>query len=258
MISPLANVSPNAKIGKDVTIMPFAYIEDNVEIGDGCVIMPYVSIMSGTVLGKNNKVHQHAVLGSEPQDFRYRGEPSGLVIGDNNSIRENVVIARSSRGGQSSRIGNGNFLMDKVHFCHDVHLGDNCIVGIGTSVAGDCTIDSCTILSTSVVLNQSVHVGQWVLVQGGCRVSKDVPPYIIVAGNPPMYHGVNATVMTHSNVLKISDRILRHIISAYRLLSQAQFSLTDAIQKIKDQVPKSEEIYEILRFVENSKNGIVR
>ena len=148
--------------------------------------------------------------------------------------------------------------MDKVHFCHDVHLGDNCIIGIGTSVAGDCTIDSCTILSTSVVLNQSVHVGQWVLVQGGCRVSKDVPPYIIVSGNPPMYHGVNATVMTHSNVLKISDRILRHIISAYRLLSQAQFSLTDAIQKIKDQVPKSEEIYEILRFVESSKNGIVR
>ena len=258
MISPLANVSPNAKIGKDVTIMPFAYIEDNVEIGDGCVIMPYVSIMSGTVLGKNNKVHQHAVLGSEPQDFRYRGEPSGLVIGDNNSIRENVVIARSSRGGQSSRIGNGNFLMDKVHFCHDVHLGDNCIIGIGTSVAGDCTIDSCTILSTSVVLNQSVHVGQWVLVQGGCRVSKDVPPYIIMAGNPVQYHGINAVVLQNAqNESHITDRILRHIMNAYRLVYQGNFSLQDAVLKIEDQIPMSDEIHNIVNFIKNSK-GIVR
>lgn len=258
MISPLANVSPEAKIGKDVTIMPFAYIEDGVEIGDGCLIMPYVSIMRGTTLGKNNKVYQHAVLGSEPQDFHYKGGNTKLVIGDNNTIRENVVISRSSYQDGASRIGNGNFLMDKVHFCHDVTLGDNCIIGIGTYVAGNCTIDDCTILSTSVVLNQGCKVGKWVLLQSGCRLSKDVPPYIIVSGNPPMYHGVNAHIMTHAHILKVSERVLRHIISAYRLLSQANFSVTDAVQKIKDQVPKSEEIYEILHFVENSKNGIVR
>ena len=258
MISPLANVSPDAKIGKDVTIMPFAYIEDGVEIGDGCVLMPYVSVMRGTTLGKNNKVYQHAVLGSEPQDFHYKGGDTRLVIGDGNTIRENVVISRSSHPDGESRIGNGNFLMDKVHFCHDVHVGDNCIFGIGTSVAGNCRIDSCTILSTSVVLNQGVHVGKWALVQGGCRLSKYVPPYIIAAGNPPMYHGVNAYVMQHSDMMKVSDRILRHIVNAYRLLSQSNFSVTDALQKIQDQVPKSDEIVEILHFVEHSNNGIVR
>ena len=91
MISPLASIAPGAKIGKNVTIQPFAYIEDNVEIGDDCIIMSYASILNGTQLGKGNKVHQHAVLGAEPQDFHYKGEESSLIIGDNNHIRENEI-----------------------------------------------------------------------------------------------------------------------------------------------------------------------
>ncbi len=258
MISPLANVSPKAKIGKDVEIMPFAYIEAGTEIGDGCVIMPYVSIMKGTILGKNNKVYQHAVLGSDPQDFNYKGAETKLVIGDNNTIRENVVISRSTFPDGDSSVGNNNFIMDKAHFCHDVKLGNNCIVGIGAYVAGNCTIDDCTILSTSVVLNQGCKIGKWSLVQSGTRLSKDVPPYVIVSGNPAMYHGVNAYILTHSQSFKISERVLKNIITAYRLLSQANFSVTDAMQKINEQVPKSDEIHDILSFVKDSKNGIVR
>ena len=115
MISPLAYVDPEAKLGKNVTVLPFAYIEKNVEIGDDCVIMSYASILQGTKMGKGNKVHQNAVLGAEPQDFHYTGEESSLIIGDNNDIRENVVISRATFAGNATKIGNGNYLMDKVH-----------------------------------------------------------------------------------------------------------------------------------------------
>ena len=116
MISPLAYVDPEAKLGKNVTVLPFAYIEKDVEIGDDCTIMSYASILKGTKMGKGNKIHQNAVLGAEPQDFHYTGEESSLIIGDNNDIRENVVISRATFAGNATRIGNGNYLMDKVHF----------------------------------------------------------------------------------------------------------------------------------------------
>lgn len=256
MISPLAYVDPEAKLGKNVTVQPFAYIEKGVEIGDDCIIMAGASILKGTKMGARNKVHQHAVLGAEPQDFHYKGEESNLVIGDDNDIRENVVISRATFDGNATRIGNGNYLMDKVHLCHDVHIGDNCVVGIGTSIAGECTLDDCVILSGNVTLHQYCHIGQWTLIQSGCRVSKDVPPYVIMAGNPVAYHGINAIVLTSR--CKMSERILRHITNAYRLIYQGNFSLQDAVQKIIDQVPMSEEIEIIVNFVKNSKHGIVR
>lgn len=139
-------------------IQPFAYIEDNVEIGDDCIIMPYASVLNGTRLGKGNKVYQHAVLGAEPQDFHYKGEESSLIIGDNNHIRENVVISRATFGGNATKIGNGNFLMDKVHICHDVQIGDNCVAGIGTTIAGECTLDDCVIL---VAMLPSINIVMW-------------------------------------------------------------------------------------------------
>ena len=230
MISPLAYVDPEAKLGKNVTVLPFAYIEKNVEIGDDCVIMSYASILQGTKMGKGNKIHQNAVLGAEPQDFHYTGEESSLIIGDNNDIRENVVISRATFGGNATKIGNGNYLMDKVH--------------------------DCTILSSNVILHQYCHIGSWTLVQSGCRISKDVPPYVIMSGNPVAYHGVNAVVLSqHHNT---SERILRHIANAYRLIYQGNFSIQDAVQKIVDQVPMSEEIENIVNFVKASERGIVK
>ena len=135
MISPLASVDSTAKIGKNVTIQPFAYIEGDVEIGDDCVIMSNASILKGTRLGKGNKVHHGAVLGSEPQDFHYTGEASRLIIGDNNDIRENVVISRATHESGCTRIGDSNYLMDGVHLCHDVQVGNHCVLGIKSTVA---------------------------------------------------------------------------------------------------------------------------
>ncbi len=256
MISPLACVSPDAKIGTNVEIKPFAYIEKDVEIGDNCVIDPYASILSGTRLGKNNHVYSHAVLGAEPQDFHYEANTkSFLIIGNNNQIRENVVIARSIQKDGASVIGDGNFLMDKVHICHDVKLGNECVLGINVCVAGDCIIEDRSIQSSGVVLQQHVRVGRLSLVLNGCRVQKDVPPYVILGGNPAGYHGVNAIVLKHMNV---SERVLRHIANAYRLIYTGNFSLEDAVIKVGEQVPMSEEIENIMNFIKESKHGIVR
>ena len=255
MISPLAYVDPEAKLGKNVTVLPFAYIEKDVEIGDDCTIMSYTSSLKGTKMGKGNKIHQNAVRGAEPQDFHYTGEESSLIIGDNNDIRENVVISRATFAGNATRIGNGNYLMDKVHLCHDVQIGNHCVLGLKTIVAGDCRISDCTILSSNVILQQQCHIGSWVLIQSGCRIAKDVPPYVIMNGNPAGYHGINAVVLQHKH--QVTDRILRHILNAYRLIYQGNFSIQDALQKIEDQVPMSDEIHNILNFVRESK-GIVK
>ena len=175
MISPLAYVSPDAKIGANVEIKPFAYIDSDVEIGDNCVIEPYASILPGTRMGKNNHVYSHAVLGADPQDFHYEpNTKSYLIIGDDNDIRENVVIARSIHKDGKAVIGNGNALMDKVHICHDVKLGNRCVLGINVSVAGDCVIEDCSIQSSGAVIQQRVRVGRYSLVQSGCRVQNDV------------------------------------------------------------------------------------
>jgi len=256
MISPLAYVDPEAKLGSNVTVLPFACIEKDVEIGDDCVIMSYAAVLQGTRMGKGNKIHRHAVLGTEPQDFHYTGEASRLIIGDNNHIRENVVISRATFAGNATRIGNGNYLMDKVHLCHDVQIGDNCVIGIGSTIAGECTLDDGVILSGNVILHQYCRIGSRTLIQSGCRISKDVPPYVIMSGNPAVYHGVNAVVLSEHH--HVPEKIIRHIANAYRLIYQGNFSVGDAIQKILDQVPMSEEIENIVDFAKNSKRGIVK
>ena len=254
MISPLAYVDKTAKLGENVTVHPFAYIDKNVVIGDNCEIMPYASIMNGTTLGKNNKVCQHAALGVDPQDFHYSGGETYLRIGDDNVFRENVVISRGTTKEDATVIGNGNFFMDKVHICHDVKVHDKCVIGIGVNIAGECEIDSYSILSTNVVLNQHCHMGLCSMVQSGSRVSKDIPPYVIIAGNPAGYHGVNSFIMSH---MKITDRVIRHIMNAYRLVYSVNCSLEDSVTRINDQVPMSDEIKIVVEFLKNSKLGVV-
>ena len=256
MISPLAYVDPAAKLGKNVEVGPFAYIEGDVVIGDNCVIHPHASILNGTTMGSGNQVYQNAVIGSTPQDFHYvEGQPTHVVIGNDNHIRENVVIAGSTFPDKATRIDNGNFIMDRVHICHDVTIGDKCVLGIGACVAGECVIEDCSIQSNGVLLQQRVRVGRFSLMQSGCRVQKDVPPYVVLGGNPASYHGVNAVILRHEGY---SERVLRHISNCYRIIYTGNFSLEDAVIKIPEQIPMSDEIYNILEFIKGTKHGIVR
>lgn len=256
MISPLAYVDPEAKLGENVEIGPFAYIQKGVVIGDNCTIHPHASILEGTTMGSGNIVFANAVIGAMPQDFHFvEGQKTKVVIGNDNRIRENVVIAGSSYEGKATIIGDGNFLMERVHICHDVHINNHCVVGIGACIAGESELHDCSIQSNGVVVQQHVRVGRFSLIQSGCRVQKDVPPYVILGGNPASYHGVNTIVLKHEGK---SERVLRHIANTYRIIYTGNFSLEDAVLKIPEQIPMSEEIEKILDFIKGAKNGIVR
>lgn len=151
MISPLAYVDPTAKLGKDVTIRPFAYIDANVEIGDNCEIMPYASIMTGTRIGNNCKVYQGAIVGADPQDFRWKGTPSFCFIGNDVVIRENVIINRGIYSQGGTRIGDHCFIMAESHIGHDTHIVGRNVIGNGATIAGDAVIGEGSILSSNAI-----------------------------------------------------------------------------------------------------------
>lgn len=257
MISPLANIDPKAKIGQNVEIKPFVYIEGDVEIGDNCTIMPGVSILNGTRIGSGNTIYQNSVIGADPQDFHVpAGQECRVIIGNDNVIRENVVIAGGFREGRWTEIGDRNFLMNKVHICHDVHLHDDSVIGISVSIAGDCTVGKGAILSSAAILQQHVRIGRYALVQSGCRIQKDVPPFVIMGGNPASYHGIYSKPLEQE--LQVSPEVLLHIVNAYRIIYTGNFSLDDAVLRIKEQIDESPEIESIIKFIETSQYGISR
>ncbi len=254
MISPKAEVDPRAKIGNNVTIYPFAYIEGDVEIGDDCVIYPSVSILNGTRIGRNNKIYQNTVLAATPQDFHYTGEESQLIVGDNNTIRENVVINRATHSNGQTIIGNNNVLMEGVHISHDTKVGDHCVFGYGAKIAGDCMFEDMVICSSVAVVHAGCRVGKLALITGGCRISKDVPPFIIAGDNPVKFCGVNNTILTARH---IDSKVQSHIAHAYRIIFLGQTSVFDAAKQVKEQVADDAEIRHIVEFVNATRLGII-
>lgn len=255
MISPLAYVDPEAKIGKNVTIHPFAYIEKDVVIGDNNTIMSHASILEGTRMGDNNTVYLGAVVSAVPQDFAFTGESTVTIIGNNNNIRENVIINRATHSDGCTEIGNDNFLMQGARISHDVKIGNGCIIGNGSHIAGLARIDDNAIITACVLINQHCRVGSWSVVQGGCRTNKDIPPYIIAAHEPIAFHAINSSVL---NKQGFAPEIVKNIASAYRLIYHFNTSIEDALDKIREQVDMSPEIEYILNFIKKSERGIIR
>lgn len=255
MISPLAYVDPSAKIGNNVTVHPFAYIDKNVEIGDDNVIMPYASLMSGTRMGNGNTVYQGAVVGAVPQDFAYKGDDTLVYIGNHNVIRENAVIIRGTFPSHATRIGDNNFIMSGARISHDVEVGNHCIIGNGSQVSGDCIIYDHAILTSNVLMQCKTRLGSYSVVQGGCRFTKDIPPFIVAAHEPISFYSINTKVLEHAG---FSETLIKQIAQAYRILYKVNTSRHDALLRIKEQIPNSKEIDEIIAFVESSKLGIIQ
>jgi acyl-[acyl-carrier-protein]-UDP-N-acetylglucosamine O-acyltransferase len=246
MISPLAHVDPSAKIGENVTIHPFAFIDANVEIGDGCEIMSYTSVIRGTRMGKNNKVYQGSIIGADPQDFRWKGEESFCFIGDNNVIREHVIINRGISSERGTRIGNDSFIMAETHIGHDTNIKGKCVIGNGVTIAGDAEVGECTILSSGVILHENSKVGSWVLIKGGCRISGNVPPYIIVAHNPVAYFGVNAVILRKHG---FTEEQIDDVAKAYRHVYQTGTSVFNALKRIEADVEEGDVRTNIVNFI---------
>lgn len=255
MISPLAYIHPEAKIGKNVEIAPFVFIDRNVVIGDNNKIMSNANLLYGTRIGNGNSIFPGAVIGAIPQDLKFKGEETTAEIGDNNTIRENVTINRGTAAKGKTVIGNGNLLMEGVHVAHDAYVGSNCIIGNSTKMAGEIVIDDYSIISASVLMHQFCRVGGYGMVQGGCRFSKDIPPYIIAGRDPITYSGINIVGLRRRG---FSSETIENIHNAYRIIYQSGLNISDALKKIEEEITMSPEIEYIVSFIRNSERGIIK
>lgn len=255
MISPLAYIDPDAKIGNNVEIGPFAFIEKNVVIGDNNVIMANANILYGSRIGNNNRIFPGAVIGAIPQDLKFRGEETTAEIGDNNTIRENVTINRGTAAKGKTIVGSNNLLMEGVHVAHDAHVGNGCIIGNSTKMAGEIVIDDNAIISASVLMHQFCRVGGYTMIQGGSRFSKDIPPFIIAGREPIAYSGINIVGLRRRG---FSNELIENIHNAYRIIYQSGLNVSDALDKIAEEIPMSKEIEYIISFIKESQRGIIR
>lgn len=254
MISPLAYVDPSAKIADGVNIHPFAYIDADVEIGEGTEIMPYTSIIRGTRIGRNNRIYQGSIIGADPQDFRWKGEKTYCFIGDNNTIREHVIINRGITSEGGTRIGSDSFIMAETHIGHDTHIADKCVLGNGVTIAGDAEVGTCSILSSGVILHERSKLGEWTLIKGGCRISGNVPPFVIMAHNPASYFGVNAYVMRKNG---FTDAEIDDVAKAYRHVYQTGTSVFNALKRIEADLTPSRVREAIIGFIRGCNLKIV-
>lgn len=255
MISPLAHIHPGAKLGENCIVEPFVYIDDNVVIGDNCHIMAHASILSGTRMGNNNKVYHGAVVGGTPQDLKFVGEDTTLEIGDNNMIRENVTLNRGTASKGKTVIGSNNLFMENVHIGHDSVIGNGCILGNSTKIAGEVTISDYAILSACVLVHQFSHIGSYVMIQGGSRINKDVPPYIIVAREPAKYCGLNIVGLRRRG---FSNESIKSIHAAYHHIYGSGTIVSTALARIREGGELTPEVEYILHFIEKeSERGIL-
>ncbi|WP_072530599.1 acyl-ACP--UDP-N-acetylglucosamine O-acyltransferase [Bacteroides ilei] len=255
MISPLAYIDPDAKIGENVEIGPFVFIDKNVVIGDNNVIMPNANIMYGSRIGNNNRIFPGAIIGAIPQDLKFRGEETTAEIGDNNSIRENVTINRGTAAKGKTVVGSNNLLMEGVHVAHDARIGNGCIIGNSTKMAGEIVIDDFSIISANVLMHQFCHVGGYGMIQGGCRFSKDIPPYIIAGREPIAYSGINIVGLRRRG---FSNEMIENIHNTYRIIYNSGKNVSDALIQVREEIPMSPEIEYIISFIEKSERGIIR
>ena len=254
MISPLAYVDSSAKLGANVIVHPFAYIDKNVVIGDNNVLMNSVTVLYGARIGSGNVFFPGAVISAIPQDLKFHGEDTVAEIGDNNKIRENVTINRGTDAKGKTVVGSGNLLMEGMHVAHDAIVGNNCIIGNSTKLAGETVIDDQAIISAGVLMHQFCRVGSLAMVGGGTRFSQNVPPFTTCAREPAAYCGLNVIGLRRHGY---SNETIDLIHNAYRLIYQSNLQLKDALDRIREELPQTDEIRYIVEFVENSKKGFV-
>lgn len=253
-ISPLAFVHPEAKLGDNNLIGPFCYIDKDTVLGDNNVLQNNVTINVGARIGNGNEIFPGASISTKPQDLKFRGEVTICEIGDNNSIRENVTISRGTASKGKTIVGSNNLLMENMHVAHDCVLGNGLIIGNSTKFAGEVTVDDNAIVSAVVLCHQFCHIGGYVMIQGGCRFSLDIPPYVIAGKEPTRYAGLNLVGLRRRG---FSNELIQHIHEAYRLL-YSKGVLKEGIQEIKNNLQITPEIQYIIDFVESSKRGIIR
>jgi UDP-N-acetylglucosamine acyltransferase len=252
-IHPTAVVSPRAELAADVRVGPYAVVEEEVVIKSGCEIGAHAVVKKFTTLGERNRVYEHACLGGEPQDVKFRGEPSRLVIGDDNLIREYVTVHRASGEGEATTVGDRNFLMVGVHVAHNCTLGDDNTLANGAALAGHIHVEDHVFFSSNVGAHQFVRFGRYAMVGGKSKVVQDVLPFFTTDGNPPRVRGLNTIGLRRGGFAPESRAALKR---AYQVLFRARLPLAHALSALDDS--GDEHVRHLARFIRDTRRGFTR
>ena len=255
MISKLAFIHPDARIGNNVTIDPFAYIAGNVIIGDGTWIGPNASVMDGARIGKNCRIFPSAVVSGIPQDLKFKGEETTAELGDGTSVREGATVNRGTAAVGKTIIGKNCLLMACSHVGHDCNIGNNCIIGNGSGLAGEVKVEDWAILSGGTLVHQFTRIGAHVIVGGGSKIRIDVPPFIKADREPLSYMGLNTVGLTRRGFEK--ERI-DEIHNIYRALYQNNMNLSQALEHVEKEFKPSPDKDYIVDFIRKSERGVIR
>jgi UDP-N-acetylglucosamine acyltransferase len=255
MISKQANIHPGAKIAEGVKIEAFASVYEDVEIGSGSWIGPNAVIMNGARIGKNVQVFPGAVISGDPQDLKFEGEITTAEIGDNTIIREYVTINKGTRAKDRTVVGKNCLIMSYVHIAHDCVLQDRVIMGSYAGLAGEVEVDNWAIISPGSLVHQFVRIGSHVMIQGGSKVSKDVPPFSMAGREPISFTGINSIGLRRRG---FANETIYAIQEVYRIIYQRGLNISDAMEFVEANLPASNERDEIILFIRASKRGIIR
>lgn len=253
-IHPTAIVSPNAKLGTDVTVAPYAIIYENTEIGDGCVIGPSAVIYPYTTLGSNTRISHSASIGHIPQDLKFRNEITTTKIGKNSIIHEFVTIHRGTQAAGETSIGDDAYIMAYSHVAHDCVIKDRVTIANCTQIAGHVTIENNAVIGGLAKVRQFSRIGKFCMIQGGRSISKDVPHYILVGGGDVKFEGLNKIGLKRNG---FSDQQIEDIKKIYKYLYASNLNVSQAKEKIQAEFGDNPVAAEIIEFINTSKAGLI-
>jgi UDP-N-acetylglucosamine acyltransferase len=257
VIHPTAIVSPAAKLGHNVSIGPYCIIGADVELGDDCVLHSHVVLEGHSKFGSHNEFFPFAMLGGKTQDLKYIGEPTYLEVGDHNVFRENVTVHRGTFGNLPTRIGSHNLLLCYSHVAHDCQLGDHIILSNSVGIAGHIVIEDHAIISGMAAVHQFCRIGKHSIVGGCSKVVQDVPPFMIVDGNPANTRGLNLIGLQRRG---FSEDDTKHLRQAYKkLFLKKDSNLATSLSSLKaSHAADVPQVAYLINFIEKSERGVTR
>ncbi len=256
MIHPTAIIDSKADIDSNVDVGPHSIIGANVQIGSGTVIGPHVVIQPHVEIGPDCHIFQYASIGAVPQALKFQGEETYVKIGRGTVIREFVTVNRGTGfGGEITEVGEENFLMAYVHIAHDCKTGRKVILANNATLAGHIVIEDFVTVGGLVAIHQFVRIGNYAYIGGKSAVVKDIPPYVIAAGDRAKLHGLNSVGLRRHG---FSQETLSSLKKAYRIIFRIGLTLNEAIERVKAEVEEVSEVNDLIRFINSSERGITR